>query len=508
MHRILIALLLANVSLWTAAQNVLMRSTPEAEGVRSADLQAYLDQMMNYSATAMHGIIVMRHGSVIAEAYNSPFRAEYGHTLYSASKTVTALAVGFCIQDTLLHLDDQVAQFLLDDLPEVQSDSLHGLTVEHLLTMQSGLPVQYTTLRRDSTWWTRALLGSPMTSMPGTHFAYDSMCTYLLSVLVQRVTGVSMRDFLQRRLFAPLGITGVQWEESPEGVSTGGWGLYMSLEGMARLGQMMLNRGTWGGQEVVSPEWIDQMTALHVDSSGYGYQVWMTSRPGSYKADGAYGQYIYVIPDKDMVIAMTQNHITNLPGVNAGSQQWLWTCQFLNRITDEAPLQRGRDYVLLQDVMRRYHLPWAGGEHHSAKHAALVRSPQTVQLASNDLGWETIRIQQSRDRELRLTVTTTEGYTFTLPCGHKRWITSHIPGQPYVYNDRRAQGQFTAVQQRFLLSASYGWYGKSGDDLYVRLHWVNWISGARLHFHFTGDRVTQVTFRPGYSSKDTNIPVL
>jgi len=507
--RILSFFLLVVVSTMAYAQSSLRRSEPEEEGVRSEDVETYLDKLMPYAGTSMHGVMILRHGRVIAEAYNEPFKEKYAHTLYSASKSFTALAIGLCVQDSLLNLDDKVIRFFPDEALAVSNSSLQNLTVEHLLTMQSGLPVRYTTLRRDYTYWTRALLSQQMVAEPGTLFAYDSMNTYLLSAIVQRVTGVTLYDLLKERIFNPMHIDKAEWEQSPEGVSCGGWGLWLDLEGMAKFGQLLMNRGAWNGEQLINAEWIDKMLTRHATNAGgtgYGYQIWMTSRPGTWKADGAYGQCIFIVPDKEVVIAMTQNYIEG-NGLNPGSDEWLWTSQFLNKITANNPLPKSGKWDALREKMEQYHLPYTKGKVASLTHTSLYIAPVTVQLADNDLGWESITLSQHRNKgTLKLTVTTTAGKRYTITCGHGRWTTSRIKGKPLIYYNRKFQGEFSNISDAMYVAGSYGW--TSSDDLYVRLHWVNWISGCRLHFCFKGSNIASLRYRPGYSSKDVIIPVL
>ena len=508
-RRIAIATSLLLVSLPSWSQK-LARVSPESQGVHSADVQVYLDHLMQLSTTTMHGAMVLRHGKVIAEAYNAPFKAVFSHTLYSASKTFTAAAVGLCVGDSLMSVNDQVAQYFLDELPQEYSDTLLSLTVENLLTMQSGLPVRYTQLRKDSVHWARALLSQPFLAEPGSLFAYDSMDTYLLSAIVQRVSGKTVHELLKERIFGPLQIPKSSWELSPDSVSCGGWGLYLQLESMAKFGQLLLQNGRWNGEQLIPEWWVRDMMSQHAQNAngtGYGYQVWMTSMPGVVRIDGAYGQHVFIIPEQDMVVAIFQNFLTG-SGINPGGDEWMWLCQLMRKVSDtRQPIVAGQEYKTLQEKSSSYHLPYAGGEALSAKHQSLLSIPTTVSLADNMLGWERIVVSQSRER-LKLNVTTRNGENYDIVCGHGQWQTSKIKGQPLIYPDRKFLGQCSGIQSSFYVGASYGWYGSSNDDLYVRLHYVNWISSARIHLHFTGNVVSSVRLRPAYTNKEIEIPIL
>lgn len=511
MRRIVLLLLLALVLTRNGyAQSALKRSTPEEVGVRSGDVQEFLDALMSHTGTTMHGVMVLRRGQVIAEAWNAPFKAAYGHTLYSVSKTFTAAAVGLCVEDSLLRLSDPVARFFPEDLPPVPSDTLRRLTVEHLLTMRSGLPVRYAALRRDSVRWARAFLGQGMEAEPGSRFAYDSMVTYLLAAIVQRVTGRTLLDYLEERLFAPLGIRRAAWESSPEGVHCGGWGLYLRLEDMAKFGQLLLDGGRWEGERILDEAWVRAMMAPSVTQGaghGYGYQLCMTSRPGTVRADGAYGQYIFVVPDKQMVIAILQNQIHSASGNPAG-EQWLLVNRLLNKVVSETALPRDPASALLRRRQESYRLQPARGEERSLRHLSLYTQPVTLQLGGNLLGWETLRVSQTRDGELRMGVTTTSGVSYAITCGHGKWVTGRIKGEPLVYSERQFLGQFSGLERPFYVAGSYGWFGSGGDDLFVRLQYVNWISGCRLHFRFSGTAVSSLKLRLGHTTQDLVIPIL
>ncbi|MCF0199043.1 MAG: serine hydrolase [Bacteroidaceae bacterium] len=486
----------------------LQRSTPEDEGIATESLQRYLDFMMASPGTTLHGVMVLRHGKVVAEAYNQPFKAQYGHTLYSCSKTFVAAAVGLCVQDSLLTLDVPVASFFPDEMGDNPSDTLSSLTVRHLLTMQSGWPVRYTELRKTSAYWTRELLRQSFVCAPGTRFAYDSMNSYFLSGIVQRASGRSVIDLLKERLFRPMDIDKAAWEQSPEGFSCGGWGLYVRLEDMAKFGQLLLQRGRWEDEQLLDSVWVASMMSPHVldgAGDGYGLQMWMTAEAGCVQAKGAYGQHIFVMPDKDMVVVVLQNTVSGT-GIDAEAEQFAALSQLRREVQSDARLPRNFSSEGL--TVDNYAIPPTRGTERSGKHLTMIGVPTRVQLADNDLGWRSVTMSQDGKHHLKLTVTTREGDTFALLCGHGDWVTSKIKGQPLVYADRRFQGQFWGLNTPFYCAASYGWYGTSEDDLYVRLHYVNWISSCRLHFHFTGQQVTSVKIRLGYTNKDLTIPIV
>lgn len=491
---LLVSFLAISFSAWCQL-TYLKRSTPEAEGLRSKDVLAYIDSLMRQQTTDMHGVMILRNGKVIAEKYNEPFAAEYSHTQYSASKTFTAFAVGLAIQDSLLSLTDHLVDFVPEMLPEVVGDSLAAITVEDLLTMRSGFPVD-TDMRTIYSDWIRRYLSHRMVALPGTKFAYDSIDSYLLSAIVQKVTGMTVFDLLKKRLFTPLGITQVAWEESPEGVTCGGWGLYIQLESMAKFGQLLLQRGEWNGQQLINPEWIDAMTSLHVSQPNgqkYGYHIWLTDYPGMVRCDGAWGQYIFVIPDRQMVVAMTQ---CKRSGSLDGKATWN-----LSRTAKPSgvKLPVGTDYNVLKNA--RYRLAPASGKAQGAHMAA-----QTLQLSSNPLGWKRVSFDFLRRKTsynetepyLRLEVLTQSGETFTLDCDFLKWKLNDVCSEPL--NLKAFVNDFCNINPPFHVAASYAW--SSENDLNIRLHYVNWISSCRIQFHYNGNKVEPAMFM---SSSDKRI---
>jgi len=307
------------ISLQVSSQTSLPRSTPEAEGVSSKAILEFL-AAANSSKHEFHSIMILRHGKVIAEGWWKPYRSDLKHTLYSVSKSFTSTAVGFAVSEKRLSVNDKVVSFFPNELPAQVSPYLAELTVKDVLSMSVGQDPDPTGLvvSTDSNWVKR-FLALPMIDKPGSKFLYNSLGTYMLSAIVQKVTGQKIIDYLQPRLFQPLGIKGVDWEKDPKGINVGGWGLRVKTEDLAKFGQLYLQKGKWKGKQILPAAWIEEATTLKIeqtpdfpqirkDSSdwrqGYCYQFWR-SRHNTYRGDGAFGQYILVWPEQDAVIAIT-----------------------------------------------------------------------------------------------------------------------------------------------------------------------------------------------------------
>ncbi|HNP24443.1 MAG TPA: serine hydrolase [Panacibacter sp.] len=297
----------------------LKRSTPGKEGVAAAGILQFIDAA-EHSKNELHSFILMRHGNIVAEGWWNPYAPGLKHTMYSCSKSFTATAIGFAVQEKLVKLDDKVVSFFPGDLPAAVSDNLAKLTVKDVLIMSDGQDPDpsFTVASRDTNW-VRGFFNTPIINEPGTKFLYNSLGTYMLSAIVQKVTGQTTLSYLRPRLFEPLGISGIDWEEDTRGINTGGWGLRLKTEDMAKFAQLFLQKGKWQGKQVLPAGWAEEASSMKImqdpnapqskkDSSdwlqGYCYQMWRC-RNNAFRGDGAFGQYMIVMPDKDAVMAIT-----------------------------------------------------------------------------------------------------------------------------------------------------------------------------------------------------------
>lgn len=275
---------------------------PEQEGIRSSGL---LDMFTALSADRHinpHSAIILRNGKLIAKADWSPYTSALPHVSHSLAKSVTSMAVGIAIKEKYLSLDET-----LSDIFEKTDKKIGSITVENLLTMSSGVTFNEASslLSRN---WVEGFLASDMTFESGTTFHYNSMNSYMLSAILCRKIGISLSEYLSRRLFSPMGITRFHWEKCPSGIEKGGWGLYLSPFDYAKLGQLWLDKGKWNNVQLIPKVWIEIASAPHIAhqtlcSSGYGYQVWIGKHGSIFS--GMFGQLVYIIPNRNMVIVLT-----------------------------------------------------------------------------------------------------------------------------------------------------------------------------------------------------------
>lgn len=443
---------------------LLERLSPESQSLSSSDVRSFFDAMADRPGGEAHGVMVLRHGKVVGEMVPKPFSPDYGHTLYSASKTFVGVAVGLAVEENRLRLTDRVAAFFPELLPDSVSDNLAAMTLRDLLTMTSGIEPDWL-MRTSCADWLSRLLSMPV-GHPGERFRYDSMCSYLLSAIVQRVTGRKLLDYLNERLFFPMGITEAQWEESPEGVNTGGWGLWLRLESMAKFGQLLLDKGRWEGRQLVASDWVEEMTSSLQETDmadTYGFQTWRCDYPDAFRADGALGQYIIVAPKEDMVVAITQANTGN----GKAERKLVWN---LLSKAQPLPLPEGGAYDELRKAQGSYVLPVVKGKP-SAKLLARLAEGEFV-FEKNDLDWKTLRLSSSKDT-LRMVVTTESGESYAFPAGRGEWLTSSTDVCP-PYSIRAVE-RFRGIRRDFHVAACFG-----GDrnHLEVKVRYPDWVSGA------------------------------
>jgi CubicO group peptidase (beta-lactamase class C family) len=423
---------------------LLPRSTPATEGIAPHGIAALLDRLPE----ECHSLMVVRHGHVVAEGWWAPFSASRPHLLYSLTKSFTGVAAGIAIGDGLLSLDTRLG----DVLPAYDS----ALTVEHLLTMTAGhagdsLTEAWTLEPHDLV---RGFLRVPFPYPAGTRHAYDNATSFVLARIVERVTGRSLPDFLDERLFAPLGIAGAEWDRVASGETFGFHGLHLTTEAVAAFGELLLR----GGRRLIPRDWVARATTRRAETlqfedgsrtidhlQGYGYHLWM-SRHG-YRGDGAFGQFCLVIPSHDLVVAVTAATPHGQAVLDA-----VWDC-LLPAVDVAAP-----DDPSLPLRLKRLSLPLVTGDHAPDRPArATIPSWGTsVSLDPGPAGWR-LRLENlptvpspgshPTGREPRLEIPPPAGRSprsenapspaspvnaVDIDIGHREWRESSPLGRPVV----------------------------------------------------------------------------
>jgi CubicO group peptidase (beta-lactamase class C family) len=445
----IIALIVAGSSVCTGAEGPqsrsiaignpdLPRSSPEAQGVSSAAVLSFVEAA-DRDLDSMHSFMLLRHGHVVAEGWWSPYNAQSPHALYSLSKSFTSTAVGLAIAEGKLRLDDAVLKFFPENAPSEPSSNLKAMRVSDLLRMSTG---QQTEPPRPADQpWTKAFLAHPVPFKPGTHFLYNTSGTYMLSAIVQKATGETLLEYLRPRLFEPLGIEHPTWETSPEGISTGGYGLSIRTEDIARFGQLYLQKGRWQGKQLVPEAWVEAATARQTSNGsspdsdwdqGYGYQFWRCRR-GAYRGDGAFGQYCIVLPEQDTVIAITSGVKDMQAVLNLIWDKLLPALKPSPLAPDEAARKR------LEHTLENLSLHPAEGSGSPAK----VSGKKYV-FAANERKLEAITLESNGNDGAVTIVARFDGTERRIVCGHGVWQKGRTAWGPLSEQPVAASGAWTA----------------------------------------------------------------
>lgn len=459
------------------ADNDLPRTTPEQQGIASTAVLRFIEALES-QIQEIHSLMLLRHGSVVAEGWWSPHGREHPHMLFSLSKSFTSTAVGLAVAEGCFSLDDPVLSFFPQQAPAEVSDLLAVMQVRHLLSMSTGhaedtWPHMVSRLDRN---WVESFFAVPVLHTPGTHFLYNTGATYMLSAIVQQTTGMKLVDYLQPRLFEPLGIEGAAWGESPQRVNLGGVGLNLKTEDIARFGQLYLQKGMWRGKQLLPEAWVDEATAFHIANGddpesdwaqGYGYQFWRC-RHGAYRGDGAFGQYCIVMPEQDAVLAMT------------GAVDLLEMQQSLNLVWEillpamgDAPLPQDiTAQAKLAEKLQSLALPPAQGK--AASPTAAQVSGRTYAVDANALGIKTIRLNFA---ESGCTVDLeTSDEKATIACGYGTWQQSKtaVFNEPWIFDPMP-------------VAASSAWADDDHLTVVARLYETPFFH--TLNCHFAGDEL-------------------
>lgn len=341
-------------------EQAFVHATPESQGISSDLFAALLRELDASKDTEMHHFMALRHGKVICECNFAPYPKGMWHITHSMCKSITGMAIGMLIEEEKLKLDENIYDIFPDHINAFSKIFRPVITVENLLTMTSGVTFNESGIVSGNDWL-GSFLNASVNGKPGTEFQYNSLNTYVLSAIVTKRTGETLTEYLTPRLFGPLGITKYYWETCPKGITKGGWGLFLCAEDMAKLGQLYLQRGKWNGQQLVSEYWIEISTARHLktqnDTYGYGYQLWMEQRPGSFEYNGMLGQNVIIYPDMDMVLV-----------TNAGNKEMFQDCIMLNIIRKYFPVNYHPADVLPENPLSYILLKRLCGELENGEH--------------------------------------------------------------------------------------------------------------------------------------------
>ncbi|MFN8357166.1 MAG: serine hydrolase [Spirosomataceae bacterium] len=475
----------------------LPRRSPESQGVFSAGIRNFL-KAIKESGLEWHSFMLVRHGNVVAEGWWKPFEASYKHTLYSLSKSFTSTAVGFLVNEGKISVEDQVLKFFPDETPALPSVNLKAMKIRHLLTMNTGHHTDsMPDLRaKPEQSWVKSFLEKSVEHEPGSFFMYNTGATYMLGAIVSKVTGQLLEDYLAPRLFQPLGIEGYDWEKSPQGLNTAGYGLRVKTEDIAKFGQFYLQKGKWNGKQLLSETWINEATQKQTTSQtgdndwsqGYGYQFWRC-KPGFYRGDGAYGQFCMVMPEHDAVLAMTSESWDLQKSMNVAYQT------ILPALTKGTLAENPTELSALQAELSALTLPIPKGATHSAIQAQY--SDKMFNVEKNSYGISKIGFGLFDDAGvLRVS---TEGNSFKkIGFGWEQWKVGKNGEKRNFFVPTGGNQPVPST-----LAATGTWTNE--NTLQINIKYVEAIHGDKLTCVFDGNKVT-ISFTSSIAENPKNQP--
>lgn len=457
----------------------LPRATPEAQGVSSAAILAYIEDA-EAQGLELHGLMLLRRGNVLAEGWWNPYRPDLPHMLYSLSKSFTSTAAGLAIAEGHFSLDDPVISFFPDELPESIAPNLKAMRVRDLLSMATGHEKEPFLWQAPDGSWVRQFLAAPVPHQPGTHFLYNTPATYMVSAIIQKKTGKHLLDYLTPRLLEPLGISGATWENCPRGIATGGWGLNIRTEDIARFGLLYQQNGMWNGMQVVPADWVAQATAKQISNGndpkndwnqGYGFQFWRC-RHGAYRGDGAFGQFCIVMPEQEAVLAINS-------GVgNMGEVMNLAWKHLLPAMSKDTRPENPSAHQRLTEKLARLRVPAPPGE--TASPVVAQVSGKNYRFHENDAGIQSATFDFA-ENSVTLTVTDARG-THRLESGIGDWET----GETAFLQTNIWRANPSGRKTRYAANAAW----KDDRTLVVKLSFIETPFGPTLAFRFDRDRIT------------------
>ncbi|MFT4550246.1 MAG: CubicO group peptidase (beta-lactamase class C family) [Verrucomicrobiales bacterium] len=453
----------------------LPRSEPEDQGLSSSQLLEFVDAL-DSKIDGIHSVMVLRHGKVVAEGWWAPYSAESNHVLYSLSKSFTSTAVGFAVAEGKVDLFDPVLKFFPDDAPADPSGNLKAMRVRDLLTMSTGHQDEPPTSPEKMS--VVSFLAHPVPHKPGTHFRYNTAATFMQSAIVQKVTGQTLLEYLKPRLFEPLGIADPLWDTNFEGISLGGYGLRVKTEDIAKFGQLYLQKGEWNGKQLLPETWVEQAISRQMSTGsnpngdgdqGYGFQFWRC-RHNAYRGVGAFGQYCVVMPDQDMVIAITSGE------KNMGAILDVIWDKLLPAAGEGSLAANAEGVSALRKRLAGLELALAKGQ--ATPDAARNYLDRLYKFPKNEQGFESLKLSTALEGGGLELVTRVDGVENRVPCGFGKWMNGR---SPYA-------GGHLAQFPDEPVASSFAW----ADDhsCLIKQFAYETPFGASLRLSFAGDEVT------------------
>jgi CubicO group peptidase (beta-lactamase class C family) len=467
----------------TKIMDQLQRSSPESQCISSGSIHAFIDAIEEANLE-LHSFMLLRHGLVVAEGWWAPFTSDTPHILFSLTKSFTSTAVGMAVQEGYFSINDPIISFFPEESPARVSKNLSAMQIRHLLTMSTGHLEDATEkmVRNQLGNWVQGFLRIPVKHAPGAPFVYNSAASHILSAIVQKSTGLPLAEYLKPRLFDPLKINGSLWDTDPFGINTGGWGLSLRTEDIARFGQLYLQNGSWEGKQILKDEWIAQATSKQVSNErenqpvdwcqGYGYQFWRCQH-NAFRGDGAFGQFCIVFPEQDSVLAITAG-VSDMQAV----LDRVWDF-ILPGLQAQALPEDGFAHEKLANRLSNLVMRQPKGS--ATSYTANLILNQTYQFESNPTTLTTLRFEDEPDGYS--VILRNESGEHRIRCGSNTWVKSAtclFPLSPTnsVFNPKNS----------YHIAGSYSW--STSDTLDIVIQYIETPFSYKLSLKFAEKQVS------------------
>lgn len=369
--------------------------SPEALGIPSSSIQSFIDRI-NKEQICMHGFLLLRKGQIVAEGYWGPYSKSSMHRMYSISKSFVSLAIGLMVDEGKINLDDKVIKFFEDKLPAQVHPYLEQSTIRDLLMMAT--PHEKTTYTKDDSDWVDTFFNTEPSHPSGSIFSYNTAATVVLNTIVERVSGLPFLEYMREGLLDPIGFSKDSWcIKTPEGTSWGGSGVLCTLEDMAKLAYVTMNKGRWNDNQLISEAYIKEATSKQIDNSiegdfGYGYQIWIEENKGfSFRGMGS--QFAFCFPEEDLIFACVSDTQGESPKDKAVPQ--VFYQEIFSKISDTPlPDDPETNKILNEKIGNLEILPQRGELTSSFEEKV---SAKWYELSENPMGIEKMRLTFEKD---------------------------------------------------------------------------------------------------------------
>ncbi|WP_455537788.1 serine hydrolase domain-containing protein [Terrisporobacter sp.] len=379
-------------------------------------------------APNFHGISIIKNDKVIASGMKAPYDSKTPRILHSVSKSFTGMAIGLLITDGIINLDDKLLDYYRDKLPKGYDKRLEKLTIRDMLRFNAG-DVAYSSYfigeQRD---WVELYLGATLPGDPGTGFHYDGGGSYVLSSLVNKLCGMSAYELLNQRIFLPLGIHNSNWIESPQQVSSGGWGLYLCLDDLVKISKLWMHYGNWEGKQLISESYMKESTKWQTETNypglmgHYGFQFWIADN--FFCANGSYGQLVFVCPENNTACVMLSDASQKTPdelfNILSIVNKYLFVESCEDVLPDDFEAQEK-----LKNLMASLCIKFPDG---SADNNIFEKNifDRYISLKDNVRGIRGLYFERIEEEAIRISFAFRDR-TISMVAGHEKWIETITP---------------------------------------------------------------------------------